>query len=125
VNRTVPPATEKVEYTIGTLLRAGVTLSATVVIAGGVWYLSENWKAAPHYGNFRGEPEGLHSISGIVAGAFSGSARHLIQFGLLLLIAMPVARVAFSVVAFARERDSTYVMITLVVLAILLYSLLH
>jgi uncharacterized membrane protein len=125
VNRIVPPASEKVEYTIGTLLRAGVTLSAAVVIAGAVWYLFENWNAAPHYGNFLGEPEGLRSISGIVAGAFSGSARHLIQLGLLLLIATPVARVAFSVAAFARERDWTYVMITLAVLAILLYSLLH
>ena len=125
MNRIVPPASEKVEYTIGTLLRAGVTLSAAVVIAGGVWYLAENWKAAPHYGDFRGEPEGLRSISGIVAGAFSGSARHLIQLGLLLLIATPVARVAFSVAAFARERDWTYVIITLIVLAILLYSLLH
>jgi uncharacterized membrane protein len=34
-----------------------------------------------------------------------------------------VARVVFSVVAFARERDFTYVGITLIVLGVLLYSL--
>jgi uncharacterized membrane protein len=47
----------------------------------------------------------------------------MIQLGLLFLIATPVARVAFSVYAFMRERDKTYVIITLIVLAILLYSL--
>ena len=52
------------------------------------------------------------------------SARAIIQLGLLLLIATPVARVLFSAIAFALERDSMYVVITLIVLAILLYSLL-
>jgi uncharacterized membrane protein len=42
---------------------------------------------------------------------------------LLLLILTPVARVAFSVAAFALERDWTYVAITLIVLAVLIYSL--
>ena len=53
--------------------------------------------------------------------AFRG--RGLIQFGLLLLIATPVARVAFSVAAFAIQRDRLYVVVTLIVLAILTYSL--
>jgi uncharacterized membrane protein len=51
------------------------------------------------------------------------SARAIIQLGLLLLIATPVARVAFSAVAFAIEHDYMYVVITLIVLAILSYSL--
>jgi uncharacterized membrane protein len=34
-----------------------------------------------------------------------------------------VARVAFSVFAFAAQRDWTYVTITVIVLAILVYSL--
>jgi hypothetical protein len=49
--------------------------------------------------------------------------RGLTQFGLLLLIATPVARVAFSVAGFFRERDYVYVGLTLVVLAVLLHSL--
>jgi uncharacterized membrane protein len=44
--------------------------------------------------------------------------------GLLLLVATPVARVIFSAIAFALEGDRTYVVITLVVLALLLFSLL-
>jgi Protein of unknown function (DUF1634) len=41
----------------------------------------------------------------------------------LLLLATPVARVVFSIAAFALERDRMYVGITLVVLAILAYGL--
>jgi uncharacterized membrane protein len=47
----------------------------------------------------------------------------LIQLGLFLLIATPVARVILSVAAFAVERDRVYVAITTLVLAILLYSI--
>ena len=54
----------------------------------------------------------------------NGRGRGVIQLGLLLLIATPIARVAFSVVGFALERDRMYVVFTLIVLAILLYSLL-
>ena len=54
--------------------------------------------------------------------AFQGSA--LIQLGLLVLIATPIARVILSVFVFLYERDWPYVFITLVVLGILLYSLL-
>jgi len=46
------------------------------------------------------------------------------MLGLLLLIATPIARVAFSVVAFLVERDRVYVLITIIVLALLVLSLL-
>ncbi|HZT76267.1 MAG TPA: DUF1634 domain-containing protein [Vicinamibacterales bacterium] len=47
----------------------------------------------------------------------------VVQVGLLLLIATPIARVVFSVVGFSRQRDWLYVAVTLTVLALLLYSL--
>jgi uncharacterized membrane protein len=43
----------------------------------------------------------------------------------LLLIATPVARVVFSIVAFLQQRDGKYVVVTLIVLAGLLYSLIR
>ena len=49
----------------------------------------------------------------------------LIQFGLLLLIATPVARVIFAVVGFYMEHDYMYAIVSLIVLAILVFSLLH
>jgi uncharacterized membrane protein len=62
-------------------------------------------------------------MSGIVKDALAFRGRGLIQLGLLLLIATPVARVAFSAVAFAIQRDRLYVAVTLIVLAVLIYSL--
>jgi len=114
---------QRIEIIIGTLLRTGVILAAAVVLLGGVLYLVRYGKNVPNYGTFHGEPERLKSMSDIVHGAVSMDPRAIIQFGLLLLIATPVARVIFSAVAFAIERDYLYVVITLIVLAILLYSL--
>ena len=49
----------------------------------------------------------------------------VITLGLLLLIATPVVRVAVSVVAFVVERDRKFVVITLVVLLLLLFSIFY
>jgi uncharacterized membrane protein len=77
-----------------------------------------------NYHVFQGEPEELRTVPGIVHQAMTFHGRGLIQFGLLLLIATPIARVAFSAVAFVYQRDWTYVLVTLVVLGLLVYSLL-
>ncbi|HQT96937.1 MAG TPA: DUF1634 domain-containing protein [Thermodesulfobacteriota bacterium] len=114
---------ERVERVIGALLRWGVILAAGVVLAGGAMYLVRHGATMPDYRVFSGEPSDLRNVSGIVAGAVSWHSRGLIQFGLLLLILVPVARVAFSVVAFALQRDRIYVVVTLIVLAVLLYGL--
>ena len=113
----------RIEIIIGTLLRTGVILAAAVVLFGGVLYLVRHGHEIPDYRTFHGEPESMKSPKDIVHGAFGMSARAIIQMGLLLLIATPVARVAFSAVAFAIEHDYMYVVITLIVLAILSYSL--
>ena len=113
----------KVDEIIGRLLMYGVMLSASVVAAGGIWYLIQYGAAPPEYHVFRGEPEYLRHMRGIISGIPGFNCRRVIQLGLVLLIATPVARVAFSVVAFLLERDDTYVAITLIVLAVLLFSL--
>jgi uncharacterized membrane protein len=114
---------ERVEEVMGNLLRAGVILAAIVVLVGGIFYLFHYGATSPDYRVFRGEPANLRSLSGILADAISLHSRGLIQLGLLLLVATPVARVVFSVFAFARQRDLTYVVLTLIVLAVLIYSL--
>ena len=114
---------EQVQQLIGKLLRWGVTISAVVVIAGASVYLARYGMTRPDYSQFRGEPATLHSPAGIIHGLFHGSSRDWIQLGLLLLIATPVARVAFSVVAFLVEGDLLYVGVTMVVLTVLVYSL--
>jgi uncharacterized membrane protein len=114
---------KRFELMIGKLLRTGVILAAVWVFAGGVNYLVAYRGPRPDYKVFRGEPAELRYVSGVVREAIQLHARGLIQLGLLLLIATPMARVAFSVIGFALERDWMYVGITLLVLALLIYSL--
>jgi uncharacterized membrane protein len=113
-----------VDLVVGNLLRGGVLLASGVVLLGGVLYLIQEGGQVPAIREFHGQPPELRSVSGIVQDALSGDGKGVIQLGLLLLIATPVARVVFSVVAFAVQRDATYVVVTLVVLAVLLFSLL-
>jgi len=115
---------QQVEKWIGNLLRAGVTLAAAVVLFGAFVYLLRHGRETPQYHVFVGEPTDLRTIPGIVKDVLAFKGRGLIQLGLVLLIATPVTRVAFSVVAFAIQRDRLYVAVTLIVLAILAYSLM-
>ncbi|HUI84871.1 MAG TPA: DUF1634 domain-containing protein [Candidatus Binatia bacterium] len=114
---------QRTEVIIGTLLRTGVMLAAAVVLVGGVLYLARHGRELPEYHSFHGQSASLKSPRQISHGVAAMSAPAIIQFGLLLLIATPVARVLFSAIAFALERDRMYVVITLFVLGILLYSL--
>jgi uncharacterized membrane protein len=119
-----PWTDRRIETTVGNLLRTGVILSASVVAIGAVIYLAKHGMAPADYRAFRGAPMDLRGIHGILRSAFSLHSRGIIQLGLLLLIATPVARVAFAVWGFAEERDRMYVGFTLFVLAVLLYSLI-
>jgi uncharacterized membrane protein len=112
------------ERVIGRLLRFGVILAAAWVLAGGIHYLMQSRGAKPDYKAFHGEPADLRHGHEIVQQALQLNARAVIQFGLLLLIATPIARVAFSVVGFALEKDWMYVGITLAVLTLLIYTFL-
>lgn len=114
---------EQMEQIIGNLLRIGAIIAAAMVLIGGVLYLIHYGTTLPDYRVFRGEPSDLRSLSGIVIDTLSLRSRGIIQLGLLLLIATPVARVVFSVFAFALQRDYTYVIVTLIVLGVLMYSL--
>jgi uncharacterized membrane protein len=112
-----------VEEWIGTPLRVGVTSAAAVVLFGGVVYLVRHGREVPQFHVFKGEPRDLRTVPGIVKEVLDFRGRGLIQLGLLLLIATPVARVAFSLAAFALQRDRLYVLVTLIVLVVLVYSL--
>jgi uncharacterized membrane protein len=114
----------QIEIVVGKLLRTGVISAASVVAVGGLIYLWRHGLAHPDYNVFRGEPADLRNLGGIWKDAISFRGRGIIQLGLVLLIATPIARVAFSVYGFARERDYQYVFITLIVLGLLAYSLI-
>ena len=113
-----------VEQLIGRLLQFGVLLAALVVIAGAALVLIQHGSAPISYSVFRAVPERLRTMGGIVRGAMALDSLAIVQLGLLLLIATPVARVAFMLVAFVIQRDRVYVCISTLVLALLFYGLL-
>ena len=115
--------TEKMDRVVGNLLRAGVILSAVVVFLGALVYLARHGMETPSYRAFHSEPYDLRSVRGILADAFARRGRGIIQLGLLLLIATPVARVAYLVYAFARQKDRLYTAVALIVLLLLAYGL--
>jgi uncharacterized membrane protein len=115
---------EEVQQLVGRLLQTGVLLSAFVVAVGGAMLLARYGGATADFRNFAGEPASLTSVAGILHSVLGGDRRALVQLGLVLLIATPVARVALTLGAFIFQRDRLYVAITTVVLALLLYGLL-
>ncbi|HLJ28765.1 MAG TPA: DUF1634 domain-containing protein [Candidatus Angelobacter sp.] len=114
----------ELEQIIGNLLRAGVILAAFVVLVGGVFYLFQHGTGRPDYHTFHEPSSDMRSVKGVLRDALALHSRGIIQFGLLLLVLTPVSRVAFSALGFWAEGDRMYVVITLIVLAVLLFSLL-
>jgi uncharacterized membrane protein len=114
----------RLEILIGYTLRIGVVVAAVIVLIGGILYLAANGSTTPHYESFHAATEHSDDFAGILRNVKAMNSYGIIQLGLLVLIATPILRVVFSVIAFAIERDLVYVAVTLLVLAVLLYSLL-
>jgi len=120
----VHPSDTALDARIGILLRTGVLTSSAVVLLGGIAFLVSQGESVPDYHSFHGVESHLNSVHGVLIGTLHGQAIAMIQLGLLLLIATPVARVIFSVGAFVLERDYLYVVISSIVLVVLFYSLI-
>jgi uncharacterized membrane protein len=119
------PTDRQMDNAIANMLRLGVSLSAVLVVLGGALFLRHPWAQAASYATFHGTPSTLRSWRGIFSGVRSLSAQSVIQFGILLLIVTPVARVVLCMVDFARQRDKLYIAVSCAVLAVLIYSLFH
>lgn len=115
---------DRMEAIMGRLLQVGVLLSSTTVFVGGVLYLRERASVPVSYRTFSGESGSLRHIAQLGHGIAYGDPAAIIQLGVLLLIATPIARVIFAAVAFAIERDRLYLAISLGVLTVLLVSLI-
>lgn len=114
---------KRVETLIGQVLRAGMLISVAVTFLGMTVYLWHSGSGKPDYRVFNTARHSLFDVSELLPKVFHGNPIALIELGVLLLVATPVARVAFLVGAFAVERDRMYVAVSSLVLAILLYSL--
>jgi uncharacterized membrane protein len=115
---------ERIEQVIGRLLQFGVLTAAVVVAIGGILLLAQYGHLPASFQRFRGEDSSLRSIGGVIHAVLRGDSRAIVQLGLILLIATPVARVALTLGAFIVQRDRLYILTTGIVLALLLYGLL-
>jgi uncharacterized membrane protein len=118
-----PKRDTRLQLFLGRLLRVGVTLAATVSASALAMHIATGSRSLPDFSVFRGEPTHERTIRGVLAGVLAREPTSLMQLGLMILVATPLARVAFSVVGFAMERDRLYVALTLAVLALLLLGL--
>lgn len=105
---------------LGWVLRIGVFVSMIVVFIGGVIYIYRHGHSIADYHDFKGVPEFVHTIPGIIHGIATLRGRAIIQAGIMLLIATPVIRIIFSAFGFILERDWLYLSITFIVLAIII-----
>ena len=112
----------RMDNAIGHMLRIGVTVAAIVVLAGGILYFKQV-HGVPNYRDFHGKVTAPMDLAPVFAGVLALDSRSIIQLGILLLIATPIVRVLFCVVAFAIQKDKLYVLISGTVLAVLFYSL--
>ena len=122
--------TLRIELFIARLLRWGVMLSFTiiaigigiVIITGQTGFQQIHLDDVNSLVLYQVKPAFPNSLSSVFYGVVALKPYAIIALGLLILIAIPVMRVAVSVVAFIVERDWLYVAITAFVLVVLLTS---
>lgn len=123
-------AERDVELYIGKLLRYGVILSCSITLFGGIIYLFQQHGSIPDYSPtpsgepFPGVTEYLRELSSILPKIMEFDGAAIVQLGVIVLIATPILRVAFSAIGFLIEKDYLYVAITLIVLAIILLNMI-
>lgn len=115
---------QKMEYIMGRLLQIGVLLACLIVLAGGALYVRTHPHEVPNYRHFASEPADLQSVHGVLSGVAHKDSGAIIELGILFLIATPIARVVFAIVAFALERDRLYILVSSAVFIVLMISLL-
>jgi uncharacterized membrane protein len=98
---------QRIEILVGVMLRTGVMLAAAIVLTGGILYLAHASGPRPDYAHFHAEPAEFTHFSGIIHG----------------VAALNPESVIMCIVGFLFERDRLYTAVSMIVLAILLYSL--
>lgn len=116
---------EQFDLLLAHVLRTGVMTAAALVIVGAIVYFVRGAHTVPQFSHFSGEPDDLRSVTGVLADARRLGGRGLMQLGVIALIATPIVRVALSAVVFVRIRDWLYTIVTLIVLALLLYGIVN
>lgn len=114
----------QMEMFIGRMLRVGVFTACAIAIMGGILYIVQKGGTQVDFSEFT-SAMAVESIGEVINGVLVLDAVSVIQLALLVLLATPILRVVFSILAFMIERDYLYVFITLVVLIIIVFNIFN
>lgn len=105
---------------------AGTTVSAILIAAGLVWYLSIHVGQNPGDHIFSGEPKYFRDPVDMLQRTFDfhilGERRSLAMLGIFLLLLNPPLRVLLATVGFVFEKNRKYALISGVVFLVLVVS---
>ena len=117
---------EQIQNALARVMLSGVLIAAAIMGAGLVWFLATHDGLPPGDHIFSGEPKYLENPVSMIQPRIRikdvGHRRSVIMIGVVLLLINPVVRVAFAAFGFAAQRDRIYTIISLLVLAVLLFS---
>ena len=104
----------------------GTMISASLIAAGLVWYLTAHFGQPPGDHMFSGEPKFLENPFGMLRRAFdldgTGERRSLAMIGIFLLLLNPPLRVLLAGAGYILEKNRMYALISAVVFAVLAFS---
>ena len=122
-----PEATTSPELLISGLLRYGVFSSLALVAVGMVLTFVRHpdyFSSGEALQRLTAPEHTPHRLSDVTEGLLTVRGQAFVMMGLLVMMAIPVLRVALSLRIFRQQRDRAYVLMTSVVLVLLLLSFL-
>lgn len=131
-NKSIEEKSRQMQLILSKTLAYGVLAATAIVLVGVVLMVAEgatgyqcnlsslqcllNYNPTIPHGDYP------NSLVSLVAGVTQLKPFAIIELGIIVLLATPVARVATSAFVFAAEKDRAFVLITLAVFLILLFS---
>ena len=113
------------EQLISALLRYGVLTSLGLVFLGtgiSLFNHPEYFHTSDALERLTAPPHGPHRLSEVMADVMEIRGQAVVMVGLLVLMLIPVLRVALSLFVFRLQKDATYVRLTAFVLALLVVA---
>ncbi len=99
-----------------------IIIAALFVATGGFLYILDSGSLTKSYSTFNAVDAHLRSPVGILQNAIRINPKGQIQFGILLLLMVPIVRVFIFLFSFIAQKDWLYCAITFIVLTVLLFS---
>ncbi|MBL0697232.1 DUF1634 domain-containing protein [Comamonas sp. JC664] len=113
------------EVLISDLLRYGVAASLSLVTLGTVvtFFRHPDYLVSSEALQRLTSPHPVpHTLGDVLTGALAARGQAFVMAGLLVMMGVPVMRVALSLLIFRQQKDRLYVAITTAVLAMLVLS---